>query len=100
MALEVELLSEHLRQQKTNNAEDDNEPHYGVQDPRWYLPPTDLADTKKSCQWLEKTGLQDGTEALIMAPQKQQALSKKSIDPCNKTPGASYTKLLLEQSST
>ena len=39
----------------------------------------EVADIKKSYQWLEKAGLKDSTEALIMAAQ-EQALSTRSIE--------------------
>ncbi len=39
----------------------------------------EVADIKKSCQWLEKAGLKDSAEALIMAAQ-EQALSTTSIE--------------------
>ena len=38
----------------------------------------EVADITKSYQWLEKAGLKDSTEELIMAAQ-EQALSKRSI---------------------
>ncbi|CAK6954711.1 zinc-binding domain-containing protein%2C partial [Scomber scombrus] len=47
--------------------------------PTRHEPPTEeVADIKKSYQWLEKTGLKDSTEELIVAAQ-EQALSTRSI---------------------
>ncbi|XP_051931065.1 uncharacterized protein LOC127607055 [Hippocampus zosterae] len=40
---------------------------------------TEVADLKKSYQWLERTGLKDSTEALILAAQ-EQALSTRAIE--------------------
>uniref|UniRef100_A0A3P9JW03 Protein kinase domain-containing protein n=1 Tax=Oryzias latipes TaxID=8090 RepID=A0A3P9JW03_ORYLA len=40
---------------------------------------TEVADIKKSYQWLERAGLQDSTEALILAAQ-EQALSTRAIE--------------------
>ena len=39
----------------------------------WQLPATDeeMADIKKSYQWLEKAGLKDSTETLILVAQGQ-----------------------------
>ena len=39
----------------------------------------EVADINKSFQWLEKAGLKDSTEALIVAAQ-EQALSTRSIE--------------------
>jgi len=39
----------------------------------------EVNDIEKSCQWLEKSGLKDSTEALIMAAQ-EQALSIRAIE--------------------
>ncbi|KAK7877546.1 hypothetical protein WMY93_031734 [Mugilogobius chulae] len=40
---------------------------------------TEVADLKKSYQWLERAGLKDSTEALILAAQ-EQALSTRTIE--------------------
>ncbi|XP_051914448.1 uncharacterized protein LOC127596235 [Hippocampus zosterae] len=40
---------------------------------------TEVADLKKSYQWLERAGLKDSTEALILAAQ-EQALSTRAIE--------------------
>lgn len=40
---------------------------------------TEVADLKKSYQWLQRTGQQDTKEALILAAQ-EQALSTRSIE--------------------
>uniref|UniRef100_A0A7N8XHF5 Reverse transcriptase domain-containing protein n=1 Tax=Mastacembelus armatus TaxID=205130 RepID=A0A7N8XHF5_9TELE len=75
------ILSEYLRQQKPD-AEDEE------QEPSWQDKPLhgmyhrqiqEVADIEKSYRWLEKAGLKDSTEALIVAAQ-EQALSTRSIE--------------------
>ncbi|KAF7652027.1 hypothetical protein LDENG_00102410 [Lucifuga dentata] len=74
-------LSECLRQQKTEGDEEQEEtswktkPLHGM----YYQQIEGVADIMKSYQWLEKAGLKDSTEALIMAAQ-EQALSTRSIE--------------------
>ncbi|KAK1803953.1 hypothetical protein P4O66_003890 [Electrophorus voltai] len=78
-----EVFSEYLRQQKPE--EDGNEEE---QEPSWedksqhgiyYRQIVEVADMEKSYRWLEKAGLKDGTEALIMAAQ-EQALNARSVE--------------------
>ncbi|CAK6977960.1 zinc-binding domain-containing protein%2C partial [Scomber scombrus] len=75
MASKVETLSEYLRQQKPNNGEEEDEPLNSMN----HRQIEEVADINKSSQWLEKAGLRDSTEALIMAAQ-EQALSTRSIE--------------------
>ncbi len=82
MAPKDEGLSEHLRQQKPESEDKEDEepswrdkPLHGV----YHRQIEEVADIKKSYQWLEKAGLKDSTEALIMAAQ-EQALSTRSIE--------------------
>lgn len=81
MAPNDELLNECLRQQKPNKEE-------GPEEPSWKDKPLhgmyhrqieEVADIEKTYQWLEKAGLKDSTEALIMAAQ-EQALNTRSIE--------------------
>lgn len=73
MAPKYQLLSEYLRQQKPNNAEEEDrpswrdEPLHGM----YHRQMEEVADIKKSYQSLKKAGLKDSTEALIMAAQEQ-----------------------------
>ena len=75
------------------------------QAPAWHVPTTgeEVADIKESYQWLEKAGLKDSTQALIMAAQ-EQALSTRSIEEGSttpdRTPEAGCAKTLLRQFST
>ena len=75
-----DVLSECLRQWGT---EDEVQ-----EEPSWQDKPlhgmyhrniTEVADLKKSYQWLERAGLKDSTEALIMAAQ-EQALNTRAIE--------------------
>lgn len=73
--------SEQLRQQKSQKEEkQEKEPSWmnrlvhGM--PRWRI---EVADTKKSYQWLHRAGLKDSTEGLIMAAQAN-VLSTRSIE--------------------
>ena len=67
MAPKNKLLSEYLKQQKHNNAEEEDElpwrqkPLHGTYDQQI----EEAADINKSYQGLEKAGLVDSTEALI-----------------------------------
>lgn len=74
MAPKDEGLSEYLRQQKPEGEDKQDEepswrdkPLYGM----YHRQIEEVADIKKSYQWLEKAGLKDSTEALIMAAQEQ-----------------------------
>ena len=80
MAPKDELLSEYLRQQKPDDAEEEEEPSWRDKPLHgmYHRQIEEVADIKKSYQWLEKAGLKDSTEALIMAAQ-EQALSTRSI---------------------
>ncbi|KAF7649568.1 hypothetical protein LDENG_00139440 [Lucifuga dentata] len=81
MAPQDKLLSEYLRQQKTKGNEEQEEtswktkPLHGM----YHQQIEGVADITKSYQWLEKTGLKDNTETLIMAAQ-EQALSTRFIE--------------------
>ena len=84
MAPKDELLSEYLRQQKPDDAEEEEEPSWRDKPLHgmYHRQIEEVADIKKSYQWLEKAGLKDSTEALIMAAQ-EQALSTRSIEAGN-----------------
>ena len=81
MAPKYELLSEYLRQQKCDDAEEEekpswrNKPLHGM----YHQQIDEVVDIKKTYQWLEKAGLKDSTEALIMAAQEQE-LSTRSVE--------------------
>uniref|UniRef100_A0A3B3HR86 Carbohydrate sulfotransferase n=1 Tax=Oryzias latipes TaxID=8090 RepID=A0A3B3HR86_ORYLA len=76
-----QLLSKCLRQWRVEDTmlEDrsswEDKPLHGMY--HWTI--TEVADIKKSYQWLERAGLQDSTEALILAAQ-EQALSTRAIE--------------------
>ncbi|CAL9694852.1 unnamed protein product [Knipowitschia caucasica] len=75
-----DVLSECLRQWRDEEVLEEspsweNKPLHGM----YHRSITEVADLKKSYQWLEKAGLQDSTEALIMAAQ-EQALSTRAIE--------------------
>ncbi|XP_076610522.1 uncharacterized protein LOC143335176 [Chaetodon auriga] len=75
MAPNDDLLSECLRQQKPSQEEPEglawtDKPHRQLEE---------VADITKTYQWLEKAGLNDSTEALIIAAQ-EQALNTRSIE--------------------
>uniref|UniRef100_A0A3B3HW39 Reverse transcriptase domain-containing protein n=1 Tax=Oryzias latipes TaxID=8090 RepID=A0A3B3HW39_ORYLA len=75
------VLSECLRQWRAEDTvlEDrsswEDKPLHGM----YHRTITEVADIKKSYQWLERAGLQDSTEALILAAQ-EQALSTRAIE--------------------
>ncbi|XP_015259534.1 PREDICTED: protein NLRC3-like [Cyprinodon variegatus] len=83
MAPKDKWLGEYLRQEKTESEDKKEEgepswrdkPLHGV----YHRQIEEVADIKKSYLWLEKAGLKDNTEALIMAAQVQ-ALSTRSIE--------------------
>ncbi|KAF7642861.1 hypothetical protein LDENG_00249410 [Lucifuga dentata] len=81
MASQDKLLSEYLRQQKTEGDEEQEEtswktkPLHGT----YHRQIEGVTDITKSYQCLEKAGLKDSTEALIMAA-LEQALSTRSIE--------------------
>lgn len=64
-----ELLSEYLRQQKPNSEE--RLEASGRKTPCNALQIKEVADSRKSYQWLKKAGLKDSTEVLIMIAQER-----------------------------
>ena len=74
----TEVLSEYLRQQKPDEEEEhvepswEDKPLHGM----YHRQIKEVADIRKSYQWLEKAGLKESTEALFMAAQ-EQALSTR-----------------------
>ncbi|KAF7640632.1 hypothetical protein LDENG_00028300 [Lucifuga dentata] len=79
MAPQDKLLSEYLRQQKTEGDEEQEETSWKTKPLNGMYHRQTVADITKSYQWLEKAGLKDSTEALIMAAQ-EQALRTRSIE--------------------
>ncbi len=81
MAPKDELLCEYLRQQKPENAEEEDEPSWKTKPLHgmYHRQIEEVADVKKSRKWLEKARLTDSTEALIMTAQ-DQALNTRSIE--------------------
>ncbi|KAM6449746.1 uncharacterized protein PHA67_017094 [Liasis olivaceus] len=81
MAPKDELLRECLRQQQTweevqmEEVQQQDKPLHGM----YHWQTVEVADIRKSYQWLERAGLKDSTEALIIATQKQ-APSTRSIE--------------------
>ncbi|KAK7930440.1 hypothetical protein WMY93_006835 [Mugilogobius chulae] len=74
------VLSECLRQWGTDEVLEEepsweDKPLHGM----YHRNITEVADLKKSYQWLERAGLKDSTEALILAAQ-EQALSTRAIE--------------------
>uniref|UniRef100_A0A3B5PPD0 Reverse transcriptase domain-containing protein n=1 Tax=Xiphophorus maculatus TaxID=8083 RepID=A0A3B5PPD0_XIPMA len=74
------VLSEYLRQQGTEVEVPEipswqDKPLHGM----YHQQITQVADISKSYQWLEKAGLKDSTEALILAAQ-EQALNTRAIE--------------------
>ena len=71
MAPSDELLSESLRQQTPNNYDENNEPSSCWKDKplrsMYHQQIEEVADIKISYSWLEKAGLTDSIEVLIMA---------------------------------
>ena len=61
MAPKDELLSEYLRQQKPDDAEEEEEPSWRDKPLHgmYHRQIEEVADIKKSYQWLEKAGLKD-----------------------------------------
>uniref|UniRef100_A0A669EZW7 Reverse transcriptase domain-containing protein n=1 Tax=Oreochromis niloticus TaxID=8128 RepID=A0A669EZW7_ORENI len=81
MAPTDSVLSEYLRQQKPKKEEEGEEPSWKDRPLHgmYHRQIEEVADIQKSYQWLDKAGLKDSTEALIMAAQ-EQALSTRSIE--------------------
>ncbi|KAI3377065.1 hypothetical protein L3Q82_000275 [Scortum barcoo] len=80
MAPSDELLSEYLRQQKPDSEEQleaswMDKPLHGM----YHRQIEEVPDIRKSYQWLEKAGLKDSTEVLIMVAQ-EPALSTRVIE--------------------
>ena len=74
-------VSECLRQLKPNMEEEPeglsrtDKPLHGM----YHLQTEEMADIRKTYQWLEKDGLKDSTETLIMAAE-EQALNTRSME--------------------
>ena len=81
MAPKDELLGECLRQQQrgTDDQPEEMPWHSKALHGMYHRQIVEVADIRKSYQWLEKAGLADSTEALILAAQKQ-ALGTRSIE--------------------
>ncbi|KAK7895269.1 hypothetical protein WMY93_020594 [Mugilogobius chulae] len=75
------VLSECLRQWGTDDEVLEEEPSWEDKPLHgmYHRNITEVADLKKSYQWLERAGLKDSTEALILAAQ-EQALSTRAIE--------------------
>ncbi|KAL4005205.1 hypothetical protein ACER0C_004918 [Sarotherodon galilaeus] len=75
------VLSEYLRQQKPKNDEEEKEPSWKDRSLHgmYHRQIAEVADIQKSYQILDKAGLKDSTEALILAVQ-EQALCTRSIE--------------------
>ena len=75
------LLSKSLRQLKPSIEEEPerlswtDKPLHGM----YYHQTEEVADIRKTYQWLEKAGLKDSTDALIIAAQ-EQALNTRSME--------------------
>ena len=81
MAPKDELLGECLRQQQrgTDDQPEEVSWHSKALHGMYHQQIAEVADIRKSYQWLEKAGLADSTEALILAAQ-EQALGTRSIE--------------------
>lgn len=92
MAPKDELLSEYFRRRKPDNAEEENRPSWKDKPLHglYHRQIVEVADITKSYQWLEKAGLKDRTETLILAAQEQtlvqDQLRQGSTTP-DRTPG-------------
>ncbi len=82
MASSSDLLSECFRQEKPIREEEEpvglswqDKPLHSM----YHRQIEEVADIGKSYQWLERAGLKDSTEALIIAAQ-EQALNTRSIE--------------------
>ena len=81
MAPNDQLLSECLRQQKPSRDEEPegpswkDKPLHGM----YHRQMKEVSDMEKTYQWMEKAGLKDSTEALLMAAQ-EQALNTRAIE--------------------
>ena len=73
-----DLLIEYLRQQKPSEEKEEGDQHWGTS-PCIECTNKEVADIIKIYQWLEKAGLRDSTEALIMAAQ-EQAFNTRPIE--------------------
>ncbi|CAJ1059649.1 uncharacterized protein LOC127604228 [Xyrichtys novacula] len=73
-------LRECLRQWKLSGKEEPEEPSWEEKTllGMYHRQIAEVADMSKSYQWLERAGLKDSTEALIMGAQ-EQALSARAI---------------------
>ncbi|XP_051911362.1 uncharacterized protein LOC127593748 [Hippocampus zosterae] len=76
-----DVLKECLRQWGTEDEELEEGPSWEDKPlhRKYHRTITEMADLKKSYQWLERASLRDSTEALILAAQ-EQALSTRAID--------------------
>ena len=105
MAAKGKLLRKCLRQQQRGtNAQSKEVPwHNKALHGMYHRQITEVTDIRKAYQWLEKVGLTDSTEALILATQ-EQALGTRSIEQGSttpdRTPGVDRAKRRQRQSNT